>query len=390
MTRATNINLRRARPVLADGRVVWLGAALLLLGGLLPWVSLKANRLAPGQALHPWPALEVGLLAVAVLLTLLARRPAWATVAATAALLGGLAALGALCAGTLAGALPIARAGASGGFWLWMTGAAVALSGAAAGLGARQRALAWLWLPGLLVLLLTGSLNAWSVLVEGRAEGPRLLQEFGTHVTLVLVGLGLALVIGAPLAVWAAGRARVAGVVLGLANGVQTIPSLAMLGLMIAPLAALGAAVPWLRAVGVKGIGTAPALVALTLYALLPVLRNGVVALRAVSPGVLDAARGMGMTESQRFWRVALPLALPVWLSGVRQAFVLLVGVTSVAALIGAGGLGVYIFRGLQNATPDLILLGALPACALALTGDGLLRALEGALNRRYGTGERP
>ena len=387
MIRATNMNTRRARPLLADGRVVWLGAAVLLVSGLLPWLSLKANRLAPGEALHPWPVLEVGLLALALLLALLARRPLAATLTATLALLGGALALGALCTGALAGALPIARAGAGAGFWLWMAGSAVALSGAATGLAPRQRPLAWLWAPGLLALLLAGALNAWSVIVEGRAEGPRLLAEFGTHVTLVLVGLGLALLIGAPLAVWAAGRERVAGVVLGLANGVQTIPSLALLGLMIAPLSALGAALPWLRELGVKGIGTAPALVALTLYALLPVLRNGVVALRGVSPGALDAARGMGMTPSQRFWRVALPLSLPVWLSGVRQAFVLLVGVTAVAALIGAGGLGVYIFRGLQNATPDLILLGALPACALALVGDGLLRALEGTLNRRYGTG---
>lgn len=385
MAHATELSLTPQRPALSDGRVVWLGAALLLAGGLLPWVSLKANRLAPGEALALGPGLEAALLGVALLLALTARHALWATLLANAALLGGALALGALSAGATLGTPTTARAAAAGGFWLWMAGAALALSGASAGLSPRTRPLAWLWGPGLLALWLTGGLKHWSVLVEAQVEGPRLAQEFARHLELVGAGLGLALLIGAPLAVWAASRARVAAVVLGMANGIQTLPSLALLGLLIAPLSALGAALPWLREIGVKGIGTAPALLALTLYALLPLLRNGVAALRGVSAEVQDAARGMGMTASQRFWRVALPLALPVWLAGVRQAFVLLVGVTAVAALIGAGGLGVYIFRGLQSAAPDLILLGALPACGLALAGDGLLRGLEGALGRRYG-----
>jgi osmoprotectant transport system permease protein len=135
----------------------------------------------------------------------------------------------------------------------------------------------------------------------------------------------------------------------------------------------------------VAGIGTTPALVALTLYALLPVLQNGVVALRGVDAGVMDAARGMGMTDTQRLWRVQLPLALPVWLAGLRQATVLLVGVTSVAALIGAGGLGVYVFRGLGASATDLILLGALPACLLALVADALWRGVQWLLTRRTG-----
>ena len=114
----------------------------------------------------------------------------------------------------------------------------------------------------------------------------------------------------------------------------QTIPSLALLGLLIAPLSALTRTFPALREVGISGIGVAPALSAMTLYALLPVLRNGVVGLRGVNPGTLDAATGMGMTAGQRFWRVQLPLALPVWLTGIRQAAVMLVGVAAVAALI--------------------------------------------------------
>ena len=211
-------------------------------------------------------------------------------------------------------------------------------------------------------------------------------QELGRHLYLIVFALLLATLIGAPLAVWASRNARVSGTVLGLAGGVQTtVPSLALLGLLIAPLSVLANTFPALRSVGISGIGVAPALTAMTLYALLPVLRNGVVALRGVSPGALDAARGMGMTDNQRFWRVQLPLALPVWLSGIRQAAVMLVGVASVAQLIGAGGLGYFIFSGLQSGAADLILLGALPAALLAIGLDALLRGLEALLGARLG-----
>lgn len=124
----------------------------------------------------------------------------------------------------------------------------------------------------------------------------------------------------------------------------------------------------------------------MTLYALLPLLRNGLEALRGVPEGVKDAARGMGMTPAQVFRRVELPLALPVWLSGVRQAAVMLVGVAAIAALIGAGGLGTYIFKGLQGAAADLILLGAVPAALLATLLDAALRGAERWLGARLGS----
>ena len=204
--------------------------------------------------------------------------------------------------------------------------------------------------------------------------------------THMLVALGAALFIGVPLTLWAARRPRLAGALLSFANAVQTVPSLALLGLLIAPLSALAHAVPALRDLGVSGIGVAPALSAMTLYALLPLLRNGLEALRGVPEGVKDAARGMGMTPAQVFRRVELPLALPVWLSGVRQAAVMLVGVAAIAALIGAGGLGTYIFKGLQGAAADLILLGAVPAALLATLLDAALRGAERWLGARLGS----
>lgn len=368
--------------------VLALSALPMLAGAWLPWVLLRPNRLAPGEYLRLPPVWVAALLVLALLPLAAARwRPALTWVPATLALLLAVWLLGTRTGAALVGQAEFARASAASGAWLTLLGAGIALYGArlctrAAG-GPAWTGL--LWVAGLAGLLLTGTLSSWSVLVEGRNEGPRWVQELAQHLRLVGTALGLAVLIGAPLAVWASGRERVAGAVLGVANAVQTIPSLALLGLLIAPLSALANAFPALREAGVSGIGVAPALTAMTLYALLPVLRNGVVALVGVPAGAVDAARGMGMTATQRFWRVQLPLALPVWLSGVRQAAVLLVGVAAVAALIGAGGLGTYIFKGLQSAATDLILLGAVPAALLAVAVDAALRGLETLLGKRLG-----
>ncbi|WP_240501051.1 ABC transporter permease [Deinococcus sp. LM3] len=361
-----------------------LSALPMLAGAWLPWVLLRPNRLAPGEYLRLPPVWIAALLVLALLPLAAARwRPALTWVPATLALLLAVWLLGTCTGAALVGQAEFARASAASGAWLTLLGAGVAVYGAR--LCGAPRWTGWAWVAGLAALLLTGTLSNWSVLVEGRNEGPRWVQELAQHLRLVGSALGLAVLIGAPLAVWASGRQRVAGAVLGVANAVQTIPSLALLGLLIAPLSALANAFPALREAGVSGIGVAPALTAMTLYALLPVLRNGVVALLGVPAGAVDAARGMGMTATQRFWRVQLPLALPVWLSGVRQAAVLLVGVAAVAALIGAGGLGTYIFKGLQSAATDLILLGAVPAALLAVAVDAALRGLETLLGKRLG-----
>ena len=150
-------------------------------------------------------------------------------------------------------------------------------------------------------------------------------------------------------------------------NLLQTIPSIALFGLLIVPLSALAAAAPSLAALGIAGIGPAPAIIALILYALLPVVRNTVAGIAGVDPAVVDAARGMGMSERQLFRQVQLPLALPLLLAGLRIVTVQTIGLAVVAALIGAGGLGTFVFAGLGQYAADLVLLGALPTIALAL-----------------------
>ncbi|HEX4186118.1 MAG TPA: ABC transporter permease, partial [Stellaceae bacterium] len=165
-------------------------------------------------------------------------------------------------------------------------------------------------------------------------------------------------------------------------NMLQTIPSIALFGLLIVPLAALATAVPQLAALGIGGIGVAPAIVALVLYALLPVVRNTATGLAGVDAAVIEAGRGMGLTSRQIFWQVELPLALPVLLAGLRIVTVQAIGLAVVAALIGAGGLGTFVFEGLGQYAVDLVLLGALPAIFLALAADFILQTLSAILRQ--------
>ncbi|MFQ5876653.1 MAG: ABC transporter permease [Acidobacteriota bacterium] len=190
------------------------------------------------------------------------------------------------------------------------------------------------------------------------------------HVGLVAAAMTLAVAIGLPLGVLTT-RSETAGRwILGAANVMQTVPSLALFGLLI-PLPLLG------------GIGARTAIVALTLYALLPIIRNTHAGITGIDPAIMEAARGMGMTDRQLLWRVELPLALGVILAGVRVATVICVGIATIAAAIGAGGLGTFIFRGLAMVNNQVILAGAIPAALLAMLADSLL----GLVERRIGAG---
>jgi osmoprotectant transport system permease protein len=204
---------------------------------------------------------------------------------------------------------------------------------------------------------------------ERRAE---ILQLTGEHLLLVAISTALAVFVGVPLGLMLARKPRLARPVLGFAGVVQTIPSLALFGLLI-PLPLLG------------GIGARTAIVALVVYALLPILRNTYAGVRSVDPAIVEAATGLGMTTGQRLWLVELPLALPVVLAGVRIATVVSIGLATIAAAIGAGGLGVLIYRGIAIVDNRLILAGALPAAVLALAADGLL----GWIERRWSGVER-
>lgn len=191
-----------------------------------------------------------------------------------------------------------------------------------------------------------------------------LLTLVGQHLYLVAISTGVAVLIGVPLGVLLTRRPAWRGAVLGLANVFQTIPSLALFGFLI-PLPFLG------------GIGARTAIVALVVYALLPIVRNTYTGIAGVDAAVREAGRGMGMTDRELLTMVELPLAAGVILAGIRVATVVSVGVATIAAAIGAGGLGVYIFRGVAMVNDTLILAGALPAALMALAADGLLGLAE-------------
>lgn len=204
-------------------------------------------------------------------------------------------------------------------------------------------------------------MSAWQFFLDHRGE---VLDATLTHVTLVLVAMAAAILIAVPLGMLIVQHRGLRAVSLGLASVFQTVPSLALFGFLI-PLPFIG------------GVGPRTAIVALVVYALLPILRNTYVGLAGIDPAVLEAAEAMGMTDSQILFGVRFPLALAVILAGIRTATVITIGVATIAAAIGAGGLGTFIFRGVAMVSDAVILAGAIPAALLALLADFLLGLLE-------------
>ncbi len=206
-----------------------------------------------------------------------------------------------------------------------------------------------------------------------RDQYPKILEQIGTHIGLTMASLLVALAVGVPLGIWIAKRQQLASAVLGVAGVLQTVPSLALLGVLIPLL----------------GIGAGPALVALFLYALLPIVRNTYVGIRGVSPTIVEAARGIGFTDRQVLWRVELPLALPVLFAGIRTAAVINVGVATLAAYVAAGGLGEFIFGGIALSNTPMMLAGAIPAAGLAVGFDAGLAWLQRRAEGPLFTGKR-
>lgn len=210
-------------------------------------------------------------------------------------------------------------------------------------------------------------MNVFTFMWNNRAQMISLTAE---HMFLVLVAIIVAIVIGVPAGIAMTRRPSWAKPVLTFANIVQTIPSLALFGFLI-PIPFLG------------GIGATTAIVALVLYSLLPIIRGTFTGISGVDPSVREAGRAMGMTDAQLLFQVEFPLALPVIFSGIRVATVVAIGVATIAAAIGAGGLGMFIFRGVSMIDSRLILAGAIPAAVMALSADWGLGALERMFTRR-------
>jgi osmoprotectant transport system permease protein len=227
-----------------------------------------------------------------------------------------------------------------------------------------------------------GLFDHLSVMREYAVNAPSFAREARQHVLLALGSIAPAVLVGLPIGVLCHRVPPVRGATLQTLNLIQTIPSIALFGILMVPLGALATAYPWVGELGIRGIGAAPALLALFLYALLPVATSTVVGLGRVSPSAIDAARGMGLTNGQLLRQIELPLALPSILTGVRVVLVQNIGLATIAALIGGGGFGTFVFQGIGQTAIDLVLLGAIPIVVLGFVCSVLLDAMIDFLQR--------
>ncbi|MGH1594536.1 ABC transporter permease [Yersinia proxima] len=359
---------------------------MILSGAGLSFVSHAPNRLISGQGIS-LISLVTGpvwwlLVPILMLASFAFFKPSivlyWATVLIAELLLFGLLLLAGTTATQLAGGEEsLVRTSLGGGFWL-MSGMSIliaidSLSRAVMNPIWRSMANILLILP-VVILLATGQLDQLSLLKEYVNRQDVFNDALWQHLQILFATLVPAVLLGIPLGLICFRSPRFQGAIFSTLNIIQTIPSIALFGLLIAPLAGLAAAIPWLAEHGVSGIGLAPAIVALVLYALLPLVRNVVAGLEAVPDSVVESAQGMGMTRSQLFFRVQIPIAMPLILSGVRIIAVQTVGLAVVAALIGAGGLGAIVFQGLLSSALDLVLLGVIPVIVMAVVVDSLFK----------------
>lgn len=373
-------------------------AALLAYGAFFaPFANFRANRIVPGEGRSILEALPAGLgvvllgfATVSIVLVVLKTPTVFRLLLGLSALLA-LAILVGLSAGHLTPpANTYARISPASGFWLLSFAFALLTADALA----RLRLLPAIRVALLAVvavvvtgLLMSGILDGLSILKEYGSRADSFWLEAGRHVVLALGSLVAATLVGLPLGILCHRvEALRAGVLNGL-NIIQTIPSIALFGLLIAPLGWVAAHVPGAAALGIRGIGAAPAFVALFLYSLLPVVANTAVGLAGVPREANDAARGIGMTDGQRLLRVELPLAFPVILTGIRIVLVQNIGLATIAALIGGGGFGVFVFQGIGQTAMDLVLLGAVPTVALAFAAAIVLDAATELSNRKSGRG---
>lgn len=351
------------------------GFAGILLGGFL---NFAPNRLARGVASAIWQApLVDAAVAIAGLsgLALLSfapgnkRRSIATILAATLILWGGLAGAGHLAALLMQAGPPAARASLGPAFWILISIALLAVVDAmqrgSFGYPARVCVGVVLCL-GFVVMAAAGAFDHLSLAKEFSNARGIFVTELLRHLGLVGAATFFSLIIGVPLTVLLLRRQSASGFIFASLGIVQTIPSIALFGVLIAPMSKLSEALPFLRALGINGTGPAPALIALTAYALLPLVRGFYTGFREVSPEVKEAASAIGFDACKVFFEVELPLALPALITGLRVVTIQTIGLASVAALIGAGGLGTFIFQGIGQYALDLVLVGALPVILLA------------------------
>lgn len=377
------------RRVVTNDTVVITGAVIGLISLLVGWLTLKPSRISAGTSLGlheivDWTGVTIILTLWLVCLTLSYFQKGKLSAvmlgaAANLILVLSFALAGLSATRLLEGELSYARVSLGVGFWMTLVATYIVIFASRRRLDnspVMRNIVSWTGVIFLLFLLIAGWFKDLSVLQEFTGREERFVQELLHHVFLVGISVTIGAILGIMLGIWAVRSKRAERLIFFIANITQTIPSLALFGLLIAPLSALSFAFPAMREIGIRGVGNTPAIIALIIYSLLPIVRNTYVGLRQLDQAVIDAGIGMGMSRGQVFRKIEVPLAAPLVLEGVRTASVQSIGLAAVAALIGAGGLGWFIFQGLGQAAADLILLGAIPIIILAVIVDAVMRTL--------------
>ncbi len=266
---------------------------------------------------------------------------------------------------------PFARYSPSGGFYLWILGVSSVLF-------VKPKRTRYDYVSIALAVIVViffsiqGNFSQLGIVQEAGNFGTRLTREVGNHLRITLISIGISTLIGLPVALLTYQVPSVRNFVFPLLNILQTIPAIALFGLLIAPLAALSRAFPQLRAIGIQGIGNTPAIIALSIYGIYPILRYSYTAFSEIDPQVIQAARGIGMNRRQLWILARIPLAAPTVLHGIRVALVQTIGNATLAKLIGGGGLGVLVFEGLGQASSDMVLLGMILIILLTVLADAV------------------
>ncbi|MBY5762531.1 ABC transporter permease [Rhizobium leguminosarum] len=375
---------------LAVRRLDRLGVVLVAGGiaatALMPFIYVKANRIAAGKPMllmELLPQSSVIILTVLLLLTAFAtlflRHAIVRLVIATLCLAALIVAIGLVSTAATPPGSTVARMTPGGGFWVLFAVIGLVISDALV----KIRLAPWMRVAALVaytallfISLSSGLLDSLSIMKEFSTRAPQFETEAISHLLLAFGSLAIAIVLGLPLGILCFWVPKLRAIVLQGLSLIQTIPSLALFGLLMLPLGYLATHVPLAAAIGIRGIGTAPALIALVLYSLLPIVANTVVGLQGVDPSVRDAAAGMGLTRLQILVGIDMPLAFPVILTGIRIVLVQAIGMVTIAALIGGGGFGIFIFQGLGQTAMDLVLLGAVPTVFFAFSSAVILDAV--------------
>ena len=378
---------QRFNPVLALYVALAIGAAF-----GLPFLRLAPNRLLTGEPVYlenvllPYPSqLSVSLmLALFALLSIAVWQPrqritqAFIFLAMSASLAGMWVLAGHFASNAVQAENPFSRTALGVGFWT--LGAVTWMIALDAIDRLHLTTLPRLLLQSALLLPLLLSLNdgqdlsiAQEYANQSDIFGPAILR----HLQIVLLAVTPALVIGLLLAWRMTKKKSLRQALFPVLSVIQTIPSIALFGLLMAPLAWAAVQLPALGRAGISGVGIAPAVLALFMYALLPIVRSALAGLEQVPADAVNAARAMGMSARQLLWQVELPLAFPVLLIGVRTAVVQTTGLAAVSALVGAGGLGQIMFDGLFSAANELVILGVIPIVLLAILADTFFKVLS-------------